>query len=387
MQSYNLFMPTRLVFGRGRVSELSDAVKGCGKKVLIVYGGGSVKRMGLLDRVKELLSGYETAELSGIEPNPKIESVRKGVQLCRENGIEFLVAVGGGSVLDAAKAIAAGACYGGDAWELVKSPSKVTRALPLFAVLTLAATGSEYDSGGVISNPETNEKIGLVSPHLFPKVSFLDPEYTFSVPAFQTASGAADIMSHTFEQYLVKEGNELSDSFCEGMLRTVIKNTPKAIANPEDFDARAELMMASSFGCCRLLAVGRGASPWPCHGIEHELSAFHDITHGAGLAVITPHWMRYSLTPETAPRFAQYGVRVWGLDPKAPVMETAEKAIQLTADFFKKIGLPSSLHEMGVTDEHFEEMADHVLCSWRDFSTALRPMNREFILQILRASL
>ncbi len=387
MNSFDLYLPTRIVFGRDRIGELADAVKGFGKRVLITYGGGSVKRSGLLDRVKGLLSGCEIFELSGIEPNPKIASVREGVRLCRENKIDFMVAVGGGSVLDATKAIAAGVYYEGDPWDLVLDNSKVGRAVPFFAVLTLSATGSEYDAGGVISNPETNEKMPVQAACLFPQVSFCDPEYTFTVPANQTAAGAADIMSHTFEQYFVAEGNELTDSFCEGMLRTVIKNTPRAIENPRDFDARAELMMASSFGCNGLLSIGRRASPWPCHGIEHEISAFHDITHGAGLAIITPHWMRYTLTEKTLPRFVQYGVRVWGLNASEDPMTVANKAIDLTADFFKKIGLPTALHETGVTDEHFEEMADHVVSHWWDLKHAFRPIDKAGVLEILRASL
>jgi alcohol dehydrogenase YqhD (iron-dependent ADH family) len=207
------------------------------------------------------------------------------------------------------------------------------------------------------------------------------------VPAWHTAAGAADIMSHTFEQYLVAEGNTVTDGLCEAVLRTVIENTPKAIANPEDYDARSELMLASSFGCCGLLSIGRTPSPWPCHGIEHEISAFHDITHGAGLAIITPHWMRYSLTEETAPRFAQYGVRVWGLDAKAPAMETALKAIEKTAEFFASIGIPAHLSELGVTSEHFEAMADHVIAHWYPLTGAIRPIDKAGILKILTDSL
>ena len=254
-------------------------------------------------------------------------------------------------------------------------------------MLTLAATGSEYDNSGVISNPDTDEKLFLAAPNLFPAASIMDPTYTFTVPAWHTAAGAADIMSHTFEQYFVKDGNELTDGMCEAMLRTVIKYAPEAIRRPDDYEARAQLMMASSFGCCGILSIGRSGSAWPCHGIEHEISAYTDITHGAGLAIITPNWMRWTLTPETAPRFAQYGVRVWGLDPAADPMETANKAIDLTADFFKSIGLPAKLSDLHVTDEHFEAMADHVLKHWFPLEGAFRPLDKEGILAILRASL
>ena len=387
MEAFNLYLPTQLIFGKDRLGELKDKIAPYGKKVLLTYGGGSIKKIGLYDKVLEQLEGCEVFELAGIEPNPKIESVRKGVEICKKEGIDFIVAVGGGSVIDATKNIAAGAFYDGDPWDLVLDSSKIGRTVPFFVVLTLAATGSEYDGAGVISNPETNEKLFLGAPNLFPVASFCDPTLTFTVPAWHTAAGAADIMSHTFEQYLVAEGNTVTDGLCEAMLRTVIENAPKAIANPSDYNARSELMLASSFGCCGLLAIGRTPSPWPCHGIEHEISAFTDITHGAGLAIITPRWMRYSLTEQTAPRFAQYGVRVWGLDPKVPAMETARKAIEKTAEFFVSIGIPAHLSDLGVTNEHFEEMADHLLSHWWPLTGAIRPIDKAGVLEILNASL
>ncbi len=387
MQNFDLYLPTHLVFGRGRLGELRAAVKNAGRKVLLTYGGGSIKRSGLYEAVKAQLAGFEVFELSGIAPNPRIDSVREGVAICRREGIDFLVAVGGGSVIDATKAIAAGACYAGDAWDLILDHAKIGDALPIYAVLTLAATGSEYDSSGVISNPATQEKMFLGAPNLFPKVSICDPTYTFTVPASQTAAGACDILSHTFEQYFVAEGNDITDSLCEAVIRTVIRNAPVAIAEPDNYEARSELLMASSFGCCGLLAIGRSESPWPCHGIEHEISAFHDITHGVGLAIITPHWMRYSLNEKTAPRFAQYGERVWGLPKAEDARTTALAAIEKTEAFFRSIGIPARLSDVGVTDEHFEAMADHVAKVWYPLEGAFAPINREGVLAILRASL
>lgn len=387
MQPFDLYLPTRLIFGVGRLNELKKTVVGYGKKVLITYGGGSIIKNGILAKVKEQLSDYQVFELPGIEPNPRITSIRKGVELCKKEGIDFMVAVGGGSVIDATKAIAAGVYYEGDVWDLVLDSTKISRALPFFSVLTLAATGSEYDGAGVISNLDTNEKLPIGSPKLWPVASIMDPSFTCSVSAWHTAAGAADIMSHTFEQYFVSEGNEITDSFCEAMLRTVIKNAPKAIANPNDIDARSELMMASSFGCCGILSIGRTPSVWPCHGIEHEISAFHDITHGVGLAIITPHWMRYTLTPQTAPRFAQYAVRVWAMDPAEDVMKLANAAIDKTAEFFASIGIASKLSEVGVDDTHFEEMADHVAKCWWSLQGAFRPIDRAGVISILRASL
>ena len=357
------------------------------KRGLFSYGGGSVIKSGLLDAVKAQLADRMVFTFGGIEPNPKIGTIKKAIELCRKENIDFIVAVGGGSVIDATKCIAAGTFYEADAWNLMYDSAIIGRTLPFFAVLTLAATGSEYDNSGVISNPDTDEKLFLAAPNLFPVASVMDPTYTFTVPARHTAAGAADIMSHTFEQYFVAEGNELTDGMCEAMLRTVIKYAPAALKNPEDYEARAQLMMASSFGCCGILSIGRSASAWPCHGIEHEISAYTDITHGAGLAVITPRWMRHTLNEKTAPRFAQYGVRVWGLDAKADIMETARKAIDRTAEFFTSLGLPSRLSEMGVTDEHFEAMAEHVLKHWFPLETAFTPLDKAAVIAILKASL
>ena len=389
IQSYDLYMPVHLVFGRGRIAELPKLIAGYGKKVLLTYGGGSVKRIGLYDKVKALLAaeGCTVFELSGIEPNPKIESVRAGVEICKKEGIDFILAIGGGSTLDCSKAIALGAKYDGDPWDLVIHRDRVKGHLPVFDVLTLAATGSDYDGGGVITNDATNEKraVGVC----FPVASILDPEYTFTVPASQTAAGSADIISHTFEQYFVSEGAMLSDGFCESMLRTVMKYAPIAIKDPTNFEARGELLAASSFGCCRLLAVGREAGAWPCHGIEHELSAWYDITHGVGLAILTPNWMRWCLEtdPTTVNRFAQYGVNVWKLNPRHDPMENAKDAIANTRKFFDSIGIPNTLGALGIDDTHFGEMADHIKVCWGDLGKAFVPMDRDAIITVLRMSL
>ena len=389
IQSYDLYLPTHLVFGKGRIAELGNLIKGYGKKVLLAYGGGSVKRIGLYDEAKKILadSGCDVVELGGIAPNPKIESVREGVALCKKEGVEFILSIGGGSVLDCAKAIALGANYDGDPWDLVKHPERVGKPLPVFDVITLAATGSEYDFGGVITNEETKEKLPVNG--CFPVASILDPEYTFTVPASQTAAGSADIISHTFEQYFVSEGAMLSDGFCESMLRTVMKYAPIAIKDPTNFEARGELLAASSFGCCRLLAVGREAGAWPCHGIEHELSAWYDITHGVGLAILTPNWMRWCLEtdPTTVTRFAQYGVNVWKLNPRHDPMENAKDAIANTRKFFDSIGIPNTLAALGIDDTHFGEMADHIQARWGDLGKAFVPMDRDAILTVLRMSL
>ncbi|MBQ9273249.1 MAG: iron-containing alcohol dehydrogenase [Succinivibrio sp.] len=387
MENFDLYLPTHIIFGKDRVEELPELTKSYGKKVLLTYGGGSIKRIGLYDKIKELFKDCQIFEVSGIEPNPRITSVRQGVEIAKREKIDFILAVGGGSVLDASKNMACGAFYDGDPWDLVLDPSKVGKSLPIFAVLTLSATGSEYDNSGVITNTDTHEKMPIFG-NMWPVASVLDPTYTFSVPQNQTAAGAADIMSHTYESYLVRKGNTLTDGFCESMLRTVIESAPRALKDPNDYEARAALMMASSFGCCGLLNIGREPSPWVVHGLEHELSAFYDITHGVGLAILTPAWMEYSLNEETAPRLANYGINVFGLERSADVMGTARKAIELTAKFFKDIGLPAKLSEIGIDDKHFADMADHVLKIWfGDFSKALRPLGREDIINIYRACL
>ena len=391
IQSYDLYLPTHLVFGKGRVSELGNLIKGYGKKVLLTYGGGSVKRIGLYDTVKKILTdaGCEIFELSGIAPNPKIESVRAGVEICKKEGIEFIVSIGGGSTLDCSKAISCGAFYDGDPWDLVIHNDRIGRHLPIFDVITLAATGSEYDGGGVITNEETKEKLSVGG--CYPVASILDPEYTFTVPANQTAAGISDILSHTFEQYIVAEGSMISDGFCESMLKTVMHFGPIALKDPTNFEARGEVLAASSFGCCGLLGLGRTPSPWPCHRIEHEVSAWYDITHGVGLAIITPHWMAYSLKANpsvVAPRLAQYGVNVLGLNPADGVEANAKKAIEKTAEFFRSIGITQTLKDFGIDDTHFDEMADHVAKAWfGDFSTAIAPLDHAAVVEILKASL
>ncbi len=391
IQSYDLYLPTHLVFGKGRVSELGNLIKGYGKKVLLTYGGGSVKRIGLYDTVKKILTdaGCEIFELSGIAPNPKIESVRAGVEICKKEGIEFIVSIGGGSTLDCSKAISCGAFYDGDPWDLVIHNDRIGRHLPIFDVITLAATGSEYDGGGVITNEETKEKLSVGG--CYPVASILDPEYTFTVPANKIAAGISDILSHTFEQYIVAEGSMISDGFCESMLKTVMHFGPIALKDPTNFEARGEVLAASSFGCCGLLGLGRTPSPWPCHGIEHEVSAWYDITHGVGLAIITPHWMAYSLKANpsvVAPRLAQYGVNVLGLNPADGVEANAKKAIEKTAEFFRSIGITQTLKDFGIDDTHFDEMADHVAKAWfGDFSTAIAPLDHAAVVEILKASL
>ena len=379
--------PTRLIFGKGVVEKLPEVMGQFGKKVLLTYGGGSIKKIGLYQKVIELLKGYDIVELGGIQPNPKYDpSVLDGVRLCKEHKVDVILAVGGGSVLDCSKAIAAGACYDGDPWDLITYKVKAKAALPIVDILTLAATGSEYDSGGVISRTETNDKIGYIDPLLFPVCSFLDPTYTFTVSKKQTAAGIADAMNHTIEQYFCEDSTLLNDGFCESMLRSLMVNGRKCIENPEDYTARAEMMLCCTYGCNRILSLGNSPSGWPCHGIEHALSAYYDITHGEGLAIITPRWMRHILSERTLDRFVKYGINVFGISASLPKQEIAEKAIDATYAFFESINIPMHLSEVGIDDSRIDEMAHHIAVN-EGLENAYVPLTEQDIKEILVASL
>lgn len=387
MQNFDYQTPTRLIFGEGVISNLPEVMKPLGKKILMTCGSGSIKKIGLYDKVKELLAGFEIYELSDIQPNPKYDpSVLDGVRICKENGIEAILAVGGGSVLDCSKAIAAGAKYDGDPWDLISYKVMAKDALPIVDILTLAATGSEYDCGGVISRTETNDKIGYMDPHLFPVCSILDPAYTFTVSKKQTAAGCADAMNHVMEQYFAEDTTLLNDGFCEAELKSLMENTKIALENPEDYRARAELMLCCTYGCNGILSLGNSPSGWPCHGMEHALSAYYDITHGEGLAILTPRWMKHILSDRTVDRFVKYGVNVFGIDKSLDKYEIADKAIEETYKFFESIGIPMHLKEVGIDESRIEEMAHHIAVN-EGLENAYVPLTEKDIVEILTASL
>ena len=387
MQNFDYMTPTRLIFGKEAIEKLPAVMNAFGKRVLLTYGGGSIKKLGLYDKVISMLTDYEIFELPGIQPNPKYDpSVIEGVRICKEKQVDVILAVGGGSVLDCSKAIAAGACYEGDPWDLITYKVKAKAALPIVDILTLAATGSEYDCGGVISRTETNDKIGYMDPLLFPVCSILDPQYTFTVSKKQTAAGCADAMNHTIEQYFAADTTLLNDGFCESMLKSLMVNTRKCLENPEDYTARAEMMLCCTYGCNGILSLGNSHSGWPCHGIEHALSAYYDITHGEGLAIITPRWMRHILNERTIDRFVKYGVNVFGIDPSLPKQEIAEKAIDETYRFFESINIPMHLREVGIDDSRIDEMAHHIAVN-EGLDKAYAPLTEDDIRQILIQSL
>lgn len=361
MNSFVYDIPVKVYFGENQLGHLGQELRKFGRRVLLTYGGGSIKRNGLYDRVIEELRGaeMEVFELSGIEPNPRIESVRKGAEMCKEHGIDVLLAVGGGSTIDATKFMAAGACVDHDPWEFFGAGAKpIERALPIVTILTLSATGSEMDAGGVISNLATQDKLGRMAPAMLPKVSFLDPTLTYSVSAYQTACGAADIMSHIMEVYFnTNKDLFMLDSVMESLLKTVVKFAPVAVAEPENYEARANLMWASSWAINGFINGGRKKA-WSCHPMEHELSAVYDITHGLGLAILTPRWMEYCLDESNVDRYVSFGVNVFGIDSKLEPMAIARESIKrLSEFFFSTLGLKSTFTEVGIKREDFAQMA------------------------------
>lgn len=385
MDNFTYHIPTQINFGRGQIKTLPDVIKKYGNKLLLVYGGGTIKKIGLYDALMKLLqeSGIEVYELSGVEPNPRVTTVDKGVKIVRENGIQAVLAAGGGSTIDCAKAVAACQSYDGPAWDVVSKKVPITTVLPIFTVLTTAATGSEMDTSAVISNLETNEKMGVSNAAERPTLSILDPEYTFSLSKFQTACGVADSISHAFEDYFNNVPTAfLQSRFSLAVLETIIKYAPIAYEEPENYEARANLMWASSWAINGLCKKGCTVM-WSMHPIEHQLSAYYDITHGAGLAVIIPHWMRYMLRPENSYRFVDFGVRCFGLDPEQDAMTIANQAIEKVEElFFEKLHLPKTLREAGVpTDEMFRVMAER--CS-KNLGKAFVPMTADDVFEMLK---
>ncbi len=357
--TYNI--PTKVYFGGDQLSNLGPELKKFGKRVLLCYGGGSIKKIGLYDKIVTEIkkAGLELFELSGIEPNPRVTSVNRGAQICKDENIDVLLAVGGGSVIDCTKFVGAGKYYDGDAWDLVTRKAPITNCLPIVTVLTLAATGSEMDCGGVITNLETNDKIGMGASIMRPRVSFLDPANTYTVSPYQTACGSADIFSHLVETYFNPTGSMfMLDTFMEGMMKTVVKYAPVAVAHPKNEEARANLMWTSSWAINDFVSACQRCT-WSCHPMEHQLSAYYDITHGLGLAILTPRWMRYVLDETTAERFRNFAVSVFGVDPTLPNMEAAKAGIEAVEKFlFEDLKLTKTLRELGIDKTHFAEMAD-----------------------------
>jgi alcohol dehydrogenase YqhD (iron-dependent ADH family) len=365
MQAFQFQNPTQIVFGEGTLNQLSKLLLSHNAtKVLLVYGGGSIKKNGVYDSVISQLkeTNISLIELPGIEPNPRVTTVRKGIDLCREYGVDFILAVGGGSVLDAAKAIAVGVPYQGDVWDFLMQKAQITSALPLGTVLTLSATGSEMNGSSVITNWEEQLKKGFGSMHMYPKFSILDPTLTYSVPADQTVNGIVDMMSHVFEQYFsLTPDTPLQERLCESILKTVIENGEIALKEPNNYMARANIMLCGTYALNGgMISVGM-ENDWASHGIEHEVSAIYDIAHAAGLSIIFPNWMKY-VYKQRVDRFVQYAVRVWDIDPAGKSDdELALAGIQATRDYFTRIGAPATLADLNIDDAHLDQMASEAV--------------------------
>ncbi|WP_042353853.1 iron-containing alcohol dehydrogenase [Bacillus rubiinfantis] len=387
MQNFIFHNPTKLIFGKGQLAQLKTEIPQYGKKVLLVYGGGSIKRTGLYDQVIDALAeiGAEVFELSGVEPNPRVSTARKGIEICKKEGIQFILAVGGGSTIDCSKLIAAGAKYDGDAWDLVTKKAFATEALPFGTVLTLAATGSEMNSGSVITNWETNEKYGWGSTVTFPKFSILDPVHTFSVPRNQTIYGMVDMMAHVLEHYFhLEENTDFQDRMCESLLITVMETAPKLLNDLENYTHRATILYAGTMALNGILNMGYQGD-WATHNLEHAVSAVYDIPHGGGLAILFPHWMEHTLNVKPE-RFAQLAVRVFGVNSEGKTAEeTGLEGIRKLREFWSSIGAPARLADYEIDDSKLEVMADRAMANG-EFGR-FKTLNRDDVVAIYRSSL
>lgn len=390
MNNFTFYSPTYFVFGKDTENEVGHYVSRFGgTKVLIHYGGGSVKRTGLLDRVIASLDGANIpyVELGGAMPNPRSGLVYEGIDLCRNKGVDFILAVGGGSTIDSAKAIAAGVKYDGDFWDFYSKDLPITDALPVGTILTIAAAGSEGSPDSVITHENGMLKRGATGEAIRPAFSILNPELTFTLPPEQTANGIADIMAHIFERYFTNTKDvEVTDRLCEAILSTMIKESPKVMENPRDYEARANIMWAGMVAHNNLCGVGR-EQDWSSHGIEHELSALYDVAHGAGLAVIFPAWMKYVMSHDVN-RFAQIAVRVWGCDMDFANPEaTALEGIKRLEAFWKSLGLPLTFGELGAKEEDIPFMVKNIGLGDGEHLGSFVPLYNEDIEKIYRLAL
>lgn len=363
MNNFDWYAPTHIVFGRGTESEVSSLLKSskC-NRVLLHYGSGSVIRTGLLGKIKSSLENacIDYIELGGVVANPRLSLVYEGIELAKSKGVDFILAVGGGSVIDSAKAIAYGAAADFDVWDLYDRKRTPESALPVGVVLTIAAAGSEMSNSSVITNEDGGIKRGYSNNMVRPKFAILNPELTMTLPDFQTAFGCTDIMMHTMERYFTSAGNmELTDGIAEALLRTVIKNALILVEDPKNYEARAEVMWAGSLSHNGLTGCGNGGDDFATHRIEHEISGMFDVAHGAGLAAIWGSWARYVLD-DCLPRFKQFATNVWNVEDSGDCREVALEGIARTEDFFKSIGMPISLNDFGfeLTDEVIDELAE-----------------------------
>ncbi|MEG0492569.1 MAG: iron-containing alcohol dehydrogenase [Clostridia bacterium] len=382
--------PAKIIFGKTALSALGAEVLRYGKRVLLVYGGGSIKRFGLYDQIIDILNGIDAQvwELSGIQPNPRLSRVYEGIELCRKHSIELVLAIGGGSAIDTAKAIANGACYDGDVWELYVGKGNNTSVLPLGTIVTIPAAGSEMSFSSVITRDADLCKLGRNSPFNVPKFSILNPEYTYTLPAFQTACGCVDIMAHIMERYFTQvEHVELTDRMAEGALQTVLHNAPIALDQPNNYDARAEIMWAGCLAHNTLFQTGR-IGDWASHKLEHELSALYDIAHGAGLAIIFPAWMKFVLAHGGEKKLAQFAARVMDVSPDLGTDQAiAQEGILRLEAFYHALGLATTLHDIQIDDRDFTRMAERCVALMGGVVGAFIPLGVKECLEIYQLAL
>lgn len=360
MNDFTFYNKTKIIFGKDTEKEVGKEVKKDADKVLLVYGGGSIKKYGTYDKVMDSLKAENIAvtELGGVKPNPRLSLVKEGIKICEKENIKYILAVGGGSVIDTAKAIAIGIPYDGDVWDFYSGKAQPEEALKVGVVLTIPAAGSEASVSSVLTKEEGMLKRGTGSTVMRPQFAILNPEITYTLPDYQTVCGAADIMAHVMERYFTTQHDvELTDRLCESTLKTMINNVPRALKETKNYNVRAEIMWAGTIAHNDLLGTGRDQD-WASHGIEHELSGIYDIAHGAGLAIIFPAWMKYVYKNDIK-RFAQFAVRVFNVEPDLNDLErTALEGIERLKQFFSSVGLPVTLKEADIDDEHLEEMAE-----------------------------
>lgn len=373
--------PTKIIFGKNSMNQIRENARVFGNKILITYGKGSIKNNGIYDKVMSQLEGFEVKEFGGIEPNPRVETVRKAVKEFKDFNPDLIIAVGGGSVVDGSKLIASSLHYEGDPWDfLIDEKIEPTKYVPIAVVLTVSATGSEMNSGAVITKWETNEKPFFVRDALYPRFSILDPQNTFTVPKDQTAFGVIDAFSHVLEQYIhTTKDVPLQDRISEGILLTLIENGPIAVNEPENYIARANVMLSATMALNDILTMGTG-SEWAVHALEHEFSAFYDIPHGAGLAIITPRWMTEVKDYKNV-KLCQYGKRVFNLE--GDVDSVADQAIIKTFDFFQSLGVKMNFSSWDIDNKYFDEMTNRLV----KMQIGERPLDQETIKKILTNSL
>ncbi len=360
MENFTYRSPTKIIFGKGTENRVGTETVKYGKKVLLHYGGGSIKKYGLYERVLKSLkdAGMEVIELGGVQPNPRLSLVKKGIDMCRREKVDIILAVGGGSAIDSAKTIASGVPYDGDVWDFFAGKAELKEIIPVGVVLTIPASGSESSNSSVVTNEDGMYKKGFTSELLRPEFAILNPENTFTLPQYQTACGSTDIMAHIMERYFTTVKNvELTDRLCEAALKTVINNTYEVLREPDNYAARAEIMWTGSIAHNNLLGTGR-IGDWAPHKIEMEISGLYDLAHGAGLAIIFPAWMKYVYKNDIE-RFAQFAARVWNVEPDFNDTEkTAFSGIEKLENFFKEIGMPATLKEANIPYDRLEEMAE-----------------------------